>query len=40
MRESIVDLEKEVISNEKIMNDELSIIKGKKNNEVTPRSHG
>ena len=40
IRESIVDLEKEVISNEKIMNDELSIIKGKKNNEVTPRSHG
>jgi len=40
IRESIDNLEKEAISHQKSMNSELSIIKEKKNNKITPRSHG
>ena len=40
IKESIVNLEKEAIFHEEIINDELSIIKNKKNNEISPRSHG
>ncbi|MBO8243118.1 thioredoxin fold domain-containing protein [Prochlorococcus marinus XMU1411] len=40
IRESIADLEKEVGSQEKILNAEFSEIKENKNYEVTPLSHG
>ena len=40
IRESIASLVKEEKLNEEIINDEFSIIKGNKNNEVMPRSHG
>ena len=40
IRESIDNLVKEEKLNEEIINDEFSIIKGNKNNEVMPRSHG
>ena len=40
IKESIISLEREVESQEKIFNPEFSTIKEKKKNEVTPRSHG
>jgi len=40
IRESIFNLKREVESHEEIFNTEFSAIKEKKNNEVTPRSHG
>ena len=40
IRGSLADLKGEPKSNEEIINDEFSIIKQNKNNEVTPRSHG
>ncbi len=40
MRESIFNLEREEVSQEEIFNTEFSEIKGKKNSEVYPRSHG
>ena len=40
IRESIDQLEREPKSYEEILNTEFSVIKGKKNNEVAPRSHG
>ena len=40
IRDSIEDLEKEETSHEKILNDELSVIKKNKKDKVTPRSHG
>ena len=40
IRESIFNLEREEESQEEIFNTEFSEIKGKKNSEVNPRSHG
>ena len=40
IRESIFNLEREKESQEEIFNTEFSEIKGKKNSEVNPRSHG
>ncbi len=40
IRESIFNLKKEVESKEEIFNTELSVIKDKKNNQVSARSHG
>ena len=40
IRESIVNLKKEVESQEEIFNTEFSAIKDKKNNQVSARSHG
>jgi len=40
IRESINNLEKEEKPYEEIINSEVSIIQEKKNNEVSPRSHG
>ena len=40
IRDSINQFNKEAKSHKKIINDEFSIIKESKNNEVTPRSHG
>ena len=40
IRESLADLKGELESNEKTINDEFSVIKQNKNNEVAPRSHG
>ena len=40
MRESISSLEKEVDTGEAIFKSEFSVIKEKKKNEITPRSHG
>ena len=39
IRESIINLQKEVESQEEIMNAEFSTIKENRNNKVTPRSH-
>jgi len=40
MRDSIDKLDKEISSNEQILNAEFSVIKENKNKEITPRSHG
>ena len=40
IRDSIDELEREAKSYEANINDEFSVIKGKKNNQVTPRNHG
>ena len=40
IRESLSYLKEETKSSEEIINDEFSVIKKNKNNEVTPRSHG
>ena len=40
IRESISQLEKEVNTDQKILNSEFSEIKGTKNQEISPRSHG
>ena len=37
---AINDLEREAKSHEKIINEEFSLVKENKNNEVTSRSHG
>ena len=40
IRESIDNLEKEAKSHQEFFNNEFSVIKENKNNEITPRSHG
>ena len=40
IKESLANLIGEINSNEEIINAEFSVLKEKKNNEITPRSHG
>ena len=40
IKDSIDQLEREVKSNDEVVNAEFSVIKENKNHEVTPRSHG